>query len=101
MLSIRHLLFVPDRLFVASLTRHLSYYPAQPGSESKYHERNYPSVSSYYKVNNQSAIDIAAAKVRAFPDYNHMLQVLNMFELFMLAIGAIDTLHDPVLGKKS
>jgi len=54
----------PDRLLAVAL-RHLTHHPAQVscvGSDSKNNERN-PSVSSYYKINNQTAIDIAAGKV--------------------------------------
>lgn len=58
-----HLSQHPDRLLAVAL-RHLTHHPAQVscvGSDSKNNERN-PSVSSYYKINNQTAIDIAAGK---------------------------------------
>jgi hypothetical protein len=60
-----HLSHHPDRLLAVAL-RHLTHHPAQVscvGSDSKNNSERNPSVSSYYKINNQTAIDIAAGKV--------------------------------------
>ena len=56
-----HLSHHPDRLLAVAL-RHLTHHQAGRQTSNDSNERN-PSVSSYYKINNQSAIDIAAGKV--------------------------------------
>lgn len=72
MLSLKHLYChckqIPERHFIVPVTRHLTHFATSQsssnvGNDSKAPTQNYPSVSSYYKVNNQSAIDTAAGKV--------------------------------------
>lgn len=58
---------VPERFINGLVGRHLTQFASSlsscNGNDTKTNQPNNPSVSSYYKVNNQSAIDTAAGKV--------------------------------------
>ena len=67
MLSLKHFSFTFCKEKRSSCFRHLTHFASSQsnsvGNDSKVPLQSNPSVSSYYKVNNQSAIDTAAGKV--------------------------------------
>lgn len=103
MLSLRHFSLTFCKEKRSSCVRHLTHFASSQsnnvGNDSKALPQSNPSVSSYYKVNNQSAIDTAAGKV--------ILYLINItcnsqsLSDFYLAFCKIDTIYDPILWKKS
>ncbi len=67
MLSLKHFSLTFCKEKRSSCFRHLTHFASSQsnsvGNDSKAPLQSNPSVSSYYKVNNQSAIDTAAGKV--------------------------------------
>lgn len=108
MLSLKHLNYlskqVPECFFNGFVARNLTHFASSQSNaggngDNKGSQTN-PNVSSYYKVNNQSAIDSAACKVSILfliivPNF------LNDLKYFCLALSEIDSLHDPVFWEKS